>query len=66
VLVPSAKRTRCPYKGEATYWSLTIDGERVEDSAWSYETPLPEAIGVLAHVSFDADGVEVEVAAPGS
>jgi uncharacterized protein (DUF427 family) len=61
VLVPSAKRTRCPYKGEATYWSLSVDGALIEDAAWSYETPLPEAMGVTGHISFDADGVGVEV-----
>jgi uncharacterized protein (DUF427 family) len=65
VLAASAKRTRCPYKGEATYWSLTVGGERIEDAGWSYQTPLPEAIDVRGHVSFDADGVEVEVSAPG-
>jgi uncharacterized protein (DUF427 family) len=65
VLSVSDKRTRCPYKGEATYWSLSVDGERIEDAAWSYETPLPEAFGVRGHVSFDAEGVEVEVSPPG-
>jgi uncharacterized protein (DUF427 family) len=64
VLAASDKRTRCPYKGEATYWSLEADGRRIGDAAWSYETPLPEAIAVTAHVSFDAEGVEVEVGAP--
>jgi uncharacterized protein (DUF427 family) len=64
VLTVSEKRTRCPYKGEATYWSMTVDGERIEDAAWSYETPLPEAIAVRGHVSFDAEGVEVEISSP--
>jgi uncharacterized protein (DUF427 family) len=65
-LVPAAKRTRCPYKGEASYWSLAVDDDRIEDAAWSYETPLPEALAVRSYVSFDADGVEVEVGAPRS
>jgi hypothetical protein len=34
------------------------------DAARSYVTPLPEAIGVLAPISFDAEGVEVDVGPP--
>jgi len=53
----SGKRTICPYKGEASYW--TIAG--VQDAAWSYELPLADASRVAGHLSFDdgVDGVEV-------
>ncbi len=63
-LVPSAKRTRCPYKGEASYWSVQVDGRRHEDAAWSYEAPLADALKVTGHVSFDGDDVEVELEEP--
>jgi uncharacterized protein (DUF427 family) len=63
-LVPSETRAACPYKGEASYWHLRVDGHRIEDAAWSYETPLNEAIEIARHVSFDADGVEVSIAQP--
>jgi uncharacterized protein (DUF427 family) len=55
----SGKRTICPYKGEATYWSVL---ER-EDAAWSFETPLPDALRAQAHFCFDesVDGIEVEL-----
>jgi len=60
-LTPSDTTTVCPYKGSASYWSL--DG--IADAAWSYETPLPEALKVQGHVCFDAaDGVQVEVGDP--
>ena len=54
------KRTVCPYKGEATYWSVA----GIDDAAWSYETPLAEAAGIQGHVSFDAEGVTVELGEP--
>jgi len=57
VLEPSEKRAQCPYKGEATYWS--VNG--LADVAWSYEAPLRDAADVAGHVSFDGDGVEVEL-----
>jgi uncharacterized protein (DUF427 family) len=58
VLAATATRTVCPYKGEATYWS--VDG--IEDGAWSYEIPLPEALPARGHVSFAGEGIEVEIA----
>jgi uncharacterized protein (DUF427 family) len=64
-LAPSEKRTRCPYKGEATYWSVAVDGHRVPDGAFSYEAPLPDALKVQGHVSFHGEGVEVELDEPG-
>jgi uncharacterized protein (DUF427 family) len=60
----AAKRTICPYKGEATYWHVSVNGSRVEDAAWSYEAPLPDALRVQGHVSFDGEGVETELDAP--
>jgi uncharacterized protein (DUF427 family) len=64
VLVASDKRTQCPYKGQATYFSLQVDGDRIDDGAWTYETPLPEAQKVTGDVCFLAEGVEVEVGEP--
>lgn len=61
-LVRSQTRSVCPYKGEATYWHLELPGgRRIEDAAWSYETPLTEALKAQGHVAFD-DAVEVEIA----
>jgi uncharacterized protein (DUF427 family) len=60
VLAPSDTRTICPYKGEATYWSVA----GIADAAWSYETPLPEAMKAQDHVSFDGDGIEIEIGEP--
>lgn len=53
----SGKRTICPYKGEATYW--TIAG--VQDAAWSYDLPLPDALRAQGHLCFDDALDEVEV-----
>ncbi len=60
VLAPADKRTVCPYKGQASYWSLP----GIADAAWSYEAPLPEAIKVQGHVCFDAEGVEIDLGEP--
>jgi uncharacterized protein (DUF427 family) len=58
-LVPSDRRSVCPYKGEATYFSVRIGDRLIEDAAWSYEHPLPEALAVAGFVSFLHDEIEV-------
>jgi uncharacterized protein (DUF427 family) len=64
-LAAAEKTTVCPYKGEASYWHVQVDGARIEDGAWSYETPLAEALEIARHVCFAGDGIEVEIAEPG-
>ena len=56
-LTPTDKETVCPYKGTASYWSV---GD-LEDVAWSYRDPIPEAGAIEGLVSFMGDGVEVEI-----
>ncbi len=34
LLVPSDRRTRCPFKGDASYWTIGVDGRSAEDAVW--------------------------------
>ncbi|MFF7153901.1 DUF427 domain-containing protein [Streptomyces sp. NPDC008139] len=58
-LRPTESRTYCPYKGDASYYSLvTADGE-ITDAVWTYEKPY-DAVGTIAgHVAFYPQHVEV-------
>jgi uncharacterized protein (DUF427 family) len=58
-LRPSPTRTRCPYKGEASYWSVDVDGRTVSDLAWSYEDPLHDATAVAGLVCFFDERVDI-------
>ena len=58
-LTPTDKSTGCPYKGFASYWTVTIDGTEHPDIVWSYPTPLEEATRVAGHWCFDGPNVEV-------
>ncbi len=60
-LRPSDTTTACPYKGEARYWDVDLDGTRHADLAWSYPTPLPESIDVRGLVCFLDERVDVTV-----
>jgi uncharacterized protein (DUF427 family) len=58
----SNTRSRCPYKGEARYWTATLpDGTEVPDIAWEYPEPLPESSRVAGLLSFWGDDVRVAV-----
>ncbi|MGI8800993.1 MAG: DUF427 domain-containing protein [Solirubrobacteraceae bacterium] len=59
VLRPSSTRTICAYKGEAGYFSVELAGRTVEDVAWSYEDPLPDAAELAGYVSFFDERVDV-------
>lgn len=43
LLRPSDKRTHCPWKGDASYWSIDVDGRVAPDAVWEYRDPVPEA-----------------------
>jgi uncharacterized protein (DUF427 family) len=55
LLEPSTNTSMCPYKGTAEYWSVEIDGQRTDDIAWSYRTPLPESERIAGLVCFYAE-----------
>jgi uncharacterized protein (DUF427 family) len=57
--LPSAKRTVCAYKGEASHWSFDLpDGT---DLAWSYEQPLVDSARVKGLIAFYDEQVDVTV-----
>ena len=50
--------TYCPFKGEASYWTLRVDGRSSENAVWSYEDPLVEVAGIKDYVAFYADKMD--------
>ena len=54
----TATRTRCPYKGEASYYSVTVDGATKADAVWSYEDPLPNVAAIKDHLAFYPNRVD--------
>ena len=53
LLTPKQKRTHCPFKGDASYWSLKVGDRMAEDAVWSYAEPFDEAMSVRDYVAFD-------------
>jgi uncharacterized protein (DUF427 family) len=61
LLTPTELHTECPYKGEASYWSVTVDGTRHDNLVWSYPSPLPESAAIQGRVAFYNEKVDVYV-----
>jgi uncharacterized protein (DUF427 family) len=56
---PSDTHTTCPWKGEASYFTVAVDGQTNKDAAWFYPSPKPEAAQIRDYVAF-WHGVKVQ------
>jgi uncharacterized protein (DUF427 family) len=58
--------TYCPYKGEASYYSIPLGGDRATDAVWEYRTPYDAVAPIKDHVAFYPDRVDaIDVEADG-
>jgi uncharacterized protein (DUF427 family) len=60
-LTPSDRRSYCPYKGHASYWSADVGGRPRQDLGWSYKDPLPDIAAIAGLVAFWDERVDVVV-----
>jgi uncharacterized protein (DUF427 family) len=58
LLEPTDHSTRCPFKGEASYWSVRAGGRVAENAAWSYPEPLDDAPPLAGYIAFYWDGMD--------
>ena len=54
-LTATDSQTICPYKGFASYYNVTVNGETYEDVVWTYLDPIPEAPKLKGQLSFWAE-----------
>ena len=52
LLEPTDHTSRCPFKGEARYWSVRAGGRVAENAAWAYPEPIEDAPPLEGHVAF--------------
>ena len=57
-LARSATQTYCPYKGDASYFSIPAGGERSTDAIWTYEAPYEAVAEINSHLAFYPDRVD--------
>jgi uncharacterized protein (DUF427 family) len=52
--------THCPYKGDASYFSILANGKTLENAIWTYEAPFPAMAEISGHLAFYPDKVKIE------
>jgi uncharacterized protein (DUF427 family) len=57
-LARSEHTTYCPYKGQASYYSIPAGGDRSRNAVWSYETPFDAMAQIKDYVAFYPDRVD--------
>ena len=65
-LTRTSHATHCPYKGDASYWSIRSGPRTVENAVWSYESPYEQMAPIKGHLAFYGDRVDAieELPAP--
>ena len=60
LLKHSDHSTHCPYKGDAAYYSIELEGSRSENAVWSYEEPYEAMMAIKDHLAFYPNRVSIE------
>jgi len=58
-LIDSQTTSTCPWKGEAHYYTLVVEGQENKDAAWYYPNPKPAANEIKDHIAFWR-GIEIK------
>jgi len=61
LLTASTTHTYCPYKGDSSYYSITLPEGPLADAVWVYREPYDSVAAIADHVAFYTDRVEVVV-----
>ncbi len=59
LLTPTATHTRCPYKGEASYWTARLGDTELTDIVWGYLDPILECPRIKGYFSFFNEKVDI-------
>jgi len=51
-LLPSDHHSTCPWKGEASYFHVEVDGFHSSNGAWYYPNPKPAAAQIKGYIAF--------------
>jgi len=60
-LAPTDTKTQCPYKGEASYWTVTVNGREYHNVVWAYPDPIPENYKIEGLLCFFNEKVDIYV-----
>jgi uncharacterized protein (DUF427 family) len=59
----TSTETYCPYKGDASYYSIAVGGDKAVDAVWEYQNPRDAVAAIKGHVAFypsRVDSIDIE------
>jgi len=60
MLAKTDHSTHCPWKGDASYYTINLDKTELKNAAWYYPDPKEKAVNIKDHVAFYKNLVEVK------
>ena len=61
LLTRTQHTSHCPYKGDASYYSISVDGRVAENAIWTYEQPFPGVTQIAGYMAFYPNRAEITV-----
>ena len=58
VLTKTERITHCPFKGDASYWTIQVGDKASENSIWAYEEPFDKVGKIKGHMAFYTDRMD--------
>ncbi|PPR23067.1 MAG: hypothetical protein CFH40_01155 [Alphaproteobacteria bacterium MarineAlpha10_Bin3] len=58
LLAPTGHTPHCPFKGDASYWTIDAGGRLLQNSVWSYEDPCDEVLPIKGYLAFYRDRMD--------
>jgi len=58
LLEPTATESYCPYKGDASYYSIPAGGAKAVDAIWEYKEPRDAVAQIKDHIAFYPNRVD--------
>ncbi len=59
LLIKTDHSTHCPFKGDASYWTIRVDDREAQNAIWVYESPIEAAMPIKGHMAFYPSMVDV-------
>jgi uncharacterized protein (DUF427 family) len=60
LLTKTTHGSHCPYKGDASYYTIKAEGATLDNAVWSYETPFPAMKEIAGYLAFYPNKVTIE------
>ena len=58
LLSKTTRSSHCPFKGDASYWTIKVGDKEAQNAVWAYENPFDQVARIKDHMAFYADQMD--------